>query len=96
MMMEYYIVGQMKLSKFCYHLEDMGHLCCARVLELTRERLFWPKVATDIEHYARFHLKDRRPVITMRAPVQRFITSEPFELISLDFLHLERGPGGCE
>ena len=79
--------------------EDMGHLGYARVLELASERFFWPKMEKDIENYICnicSCVQDRRPVITMRAPAQSFKASEPFELNSLDFLHLERSSGGCE
>ena len=46
--------------------------------ELACERFFWPKIAKDIEHYARnvcSCIRDRRPVITMHAPAQSFKTS---------------------
>ena len=73
--------------------EHMGHLGCARVLELARQRFFWPKMAKDIEHYVRnvcSCMKDRRPVITMRAPAQSFKTGEPIQLISSSAISLPK------
>ena len=31
-----------------------------------------------------------------RAPLQPSVTTSPFEMISIDFLHLERSKGGYE
>ncbi|KAK3741917.1 hypothetical protein QZH41_011072 [Actinostola sp. cb2023] len=40
--------------------------------------------------------QDRRPNTTPKAPLQSIHTSSPFELISVDFLHLEKSSGGHE
>ena len=53
----------------------------------------------DIEHYVtRFCscLKQRRPNVVPRAPMENTYMSAPFELVSLDFVHLEKGKGGYE
>ena len=41
-------------------------------------------------------LKDRAPNIHTRAPLQNIASTMPLELISIDFLHLERSIGGYE
>ena len=75
----------------------MGHLGAERVIELARERFYWPHMATEIEHYVTrvcCCLKRKKPHLPPRAPAQSIETSQPFELISVDFVHLERSIGG--
>ena len=79
--------------------EEMGHLGVERVLHLTRERFFWPYMKRDIEHFVTrvcSCLKQRRPHVEPRAPMENIHSSAPFELVSLDFVHLERSSGGYE
>ena len=79
--------------------EAMGHLGVERALHLARERFFWPHMKRDIEHYVTrvcSCLKQRRPNIVPRAPMENIHTSAPFELVSLDFVHLEKSKGGYE
>ena len=79
--------------------DEMGHLGTERVVNLARDRFFWPHVARDIEHYITREcscLKQKRPNVTTRAPLANIITTEPFELVSIDFLHLEKCKGGYE
>ena len=79
--------------------DDMGHLGAERVTELARDRFYWPHMARDIEHYVTkvcTCLQRKRPSLPPRAPAQSIVTSQPFELISVDFVHLERSIGGYE
>ena len=39
-------------------------------------------------------MKQKPPVIPARAPLQPIIATCSFELISIDFVHLERSKGG--
>ena len=77
----------------------MGHLGVERVLHLTRERFFWPYMKRDIEHFVTrvcSCLKQRRPHVEPRAPMENIHSSALFELVSIDFVHLERSSGGYE
>eukprot|EP00795_Rhopilema_esculentum_P000922 gene922-10677_t len=82
------------------HLHDeMGHLGAERVTELARDRFYWPHMTRDIEHYVTKVcrcLQRKKPSLPPRAPAQSIVTSQPFELISIDFVHLERSTGGYE
>ena len=78
--------------------EKMGHLSSERVIQLAQERFYWPHLAQDIEHYVHNVcqcLKRRKPNRQQRAPLVNILTSEPFELVSVDYLHLDKS-GGCE
>ncbi|KAK3700932.1 hypothetical protein QZH41_000336 [Actinostola sp. cb2023] len=53
----------------------------------------------DIEHYVKNVcrcVKQRPPARKTKAPLQPIVTTSPFELVSLDFLHLEKSSGGYE
>ena len=79
--------------------QEMGHLGAERLLHLARERFYWPHMQHDITHYVTRVcncLKQRRPKLPTRAPLQSIITSAPFELVSMDILHLEKSSGGYE
>ena len=81
--------------------EEMGHLQLGaeKVTNLARQRFYWPRMQSDIEFYiskACRCLKQRVPALKPRAPLQPITTSSPFELVSIDFLHLERSNGGYE
>ena len=80
-------------------LEEMGHLRTERVLHLARERFYWPGMKRDIEHFVTHVcrcIKQKRPHILPKAPMEIIQGSTPFELVSLDFAHLEQSRGGYE
>lgn len=79
--------------------DKMGHQGTDRTLALIRERFFWPYMQADIEHYVTKTcrcLKQKKPCYETRAPLTNIVTTQPFELISIDFLHLDRCKGGFE
>lgn len=79
--------------------EDMGHLGVERVVTMARDRFYWPCMYKDIERFITKQctcLKQKRPTVNTRAPLVSITTTAPFEMISIDFLHLERSTGGYE
>ena len=79
--------------------QEMGHLGTERVLDLARERFYWPNMERDIKHFVTnvcSCLKQRKPNVPTRAPLQPIVSHAPFEIVSIDFLHLERSSGGYE
>ena len=77
----------------------MGHLGANRVLELTRARFCWPHVQTDVESYILHKcrcFKQKVPTFQTRAPLQPITTTAPFQMVSLNFVHLEKSRGGYE
>lgn len=64
--------------------ENMGHLGADRVIELARERFYWPFMRADITHYVTKVcqcLKQRKPAVHVNAPLQPIISTGPFQLV---------------
>ena len=81
-----------------FHM-DMGHLGVSRVVQLCRSRVFWPKMTSDIEEFISQRCQcivQKRPGRHQEAELQSISTSAPLELITVDFLKLERGVGGYQ
>ena len=79
--------------------ENMGHLGVDRTLDLARERFYWPHMQRDVEHHIGHVcqcVKQKTPTLKTRAPLKPITTTSPFELIAIDFLHLEKSSGGYE
>ena len=82
------------------HLHDeMGHCSAGKVLNLLRPRFFWSSMVEDVEEHVNekcFCVVQRKPNMQIRSEMEVVETTAPFELVSLDFLHLEKSSGGCE
>ena len=79
--------------------ENMGHLGAERVMELARERFYWPFMRADITHYVTKVcrcLKQRKPATHVTAPPQPILSTAPFQLVSIDYVHLEPSSGGYQ
>lgn len=77
----------------------IGHLGSKRVLSLAKDCFFWPGIAKDIQHYVGnicTCVKDKRPNVPRCAPLLPIQTTCPFQLVSIDFLHMEKSSGGHE
>ena len=77
----------------------MGHLGPERVYQLSKDRFYWPFMKNDIEHF--IHnccrcVKQKPKHLPTREPLQPITSSSPFDLISVDFVHLEQSSGGYE
>ena len=79
--------------------QDMGHLGAERVVQLARERFYWPNMEREITHFVTNVcgcLKQRRPARPTCAPLCSITTCSPFELISIDYMLPEKSSGGYE
>lgn len=77
----------------------MGHIGSEKVVQLTRECFYWPHMQRDITDFITKKcccLKQKPPTFRQREPLQPIITSAPLEIVSVDYLHLEKSSGGYE
>lgn len=77
----------------------MGHLGVEWVLKLARDRFYWPGTCKDIEFFITQVCKcniQKKTAVQNRAPMCHVPATAPFELVSIDYLHLEKSRGGYE
>ena len=79
--------------------DDIGHLGFERTLDMIRNRFFWPRMAKDVKDWCvkckRCCLRKTSPS-KVKAPLVSIFSTEPLELICIDYLKLERSKGGFE
>ena len=79
--------------------EEMGHLGTEKVVNLARQHFHWLYMQSDIEFFIGNVcqcVKQKIPATKTQAPLQPITTTSPFELVSIDFTHLEKSRGGYE
>ena len=76
--------------------DRMGHLGRDRTLHLARQRFYWPNMGNDVAtHIKRCGRCLRRKSSTnVRAPLVNIETTQPLELVCLDYLSLETSKDG--
>ena len=79
--------------------ENLGHIGSEKVMDLARRRFYWPNMQKDVEFYVRNKCRCimlKRPPIPDRASLVPINATCPFEMVSIDILHLDRAKGGYE
>ena len=77
--------------------DQVGHLGQDRVLDLLRDRFYWPGMHADVVSYINSCPRClRRKSQQDKAPLVNIETSQPLELIHLDYLKIEHSKGNIE
>lgn len=77
-------------------LHDMGHVGAEKVTHLAQERFSWPNMQHDLEDYVNKKcacIKQKCCNLPQRAPMGHISTSSLFELVCIDYVHLEQSQG---
>lgn len=77
----------------------MGHLGYERVIELCRRRFYWPGMAADVILFVTKKckcIKSKKPNLEQRAPLKLITTTSPMQMLTVDYLHLDRSKGSFE
>ena len=77
--------------------DQVGHLGQDRVLELLRDRFFWPGMHMDVASYINSCPRCvRRKTQPDTAPLHNIEATHPLELVHLDYLQIEPSKGNIE
>ena len=72
----------------------MGHSGYERVIGLSKNHFYWPNYGKVNKVYlTKKCLKDKKPNLAQRAPLETITTTQPFELITTDYLNLDQCKG---
>ena len=77
----------------------MGHPGTDGTTELIKLRSYWPLMDDEIKHFVTQIfpcLKRKKRHILKAVAIQSISTSEPLEIISMDFLHVNKSSGGYQ
>ena len=77
---------------------DMGHFGRERTLHVLRDRMYWPNMTSDVQNWIRSCERciRRKTPTDARAPLVNIQTSQPLELVCMDYLSLELSKGGYQ
>ena len=78
--------------------DDQGHQGRDRTFSLVCQRFYWPGLEADVQHKIKTCVRciQRKTVPKPSAELVNISTTQPMELVCIDFLSLERSKGGCE
>ena len=77
----------------------MAHIGAEKVVELARQKFYWPRMDVDITNFVRKKCRcmvTKKPNVADRAPLIPMQATYPFEMIQIDFLHLDKCQGNYE
>ena len=78
--------------------DEAGHLGQERTLHFIQDRCFWPQMSKSSQKHISncLRCKLRKGPTNQKAPLINISSSEPMELLCVDFLGLEPSKGGIE
>ena len=78
--------------------DEVGHLGRDRCIAILKDRVYWPFMNADVDDWIKRCdrcIKRKTPANT-RAPLVSIVTSQPMELVCMDYLTLEASKGGYQ
>ena len=77
--------------------QKMGHVGVEKVCDLAQRRFYWPRMCDDIKNFIQKKCKcvaNKQPNVKEKAPLQSIAAQYPFQMISIDYIELDRCKGG--
>ncbi|KAK3106463.1 hypothetical protein FSP39_020529 [Pinctada imbricata] len=87
------------ISDVLYYIHNtLGHQGRDRTLSLIKDRFFWPGMSKDVEDWITNcgRCVRRKTPTNTRVPLVNITSTQPLELVCMDFLSIERCKGGFE
>lgn len=86
----------MKEKVLTYLHDHVGHPGRDRTLSLLKDRFFWPGMSKDVDSWIKKCPRCvlRKTPTTQRVPLVSIVTTQPMELVCMDYLTLETCKGG--
>ena len=81
----------------CLH-DDVGHQGCDHTLSSVHSRFYWPGLESDVDRKVKLCERciKRKTVPRPSAELVNIVTTQPMELVCIDFISLEKSKGGHE
>ena len=76
--------------------QKMAHLGVEKVVDLAQQRFYWPRMADDIKNFIQKKCRcvaNKKLPQAERAPLQPIQATHPFQMVSVDFMHLDTCKG---
>jgi len=78
--------------KMCH--DDLGHPGREKTFKMIKQRFFWPRMYASVEDWVKQCRRCTcRKALPQKAPLEPIITTQPLELVCMDFLQLEPSAG---
>ena len=92
------VPGPLVSDVLYYTHNSLGHQGRDRTISLLKDRFYWPGMNKDVENWISNcgRCLRRKTPTNIRAPLVNVTTTQPLELVCMDFLSLERSKGGEE
>ena len=77
--------------------QKMGHVGVEKVCDLAQRRFYWPRMCDDIKNFIQKKCKcvvNKQPNVKEKAPLHPIAAQHPFEIISMDYVELDKCKGG--
>ena len=88
----------------CYHNlvyeelhQKLGHVGVEKVCDLAQRRFYWPRMFADIQSFIQKKCRcvvNKQPNVKEKAPLHLIAAQHPFEMLSMDFIELDKCKGG--
>ena len=77
--------------------QKLGHVGVDKVFDLAQRRFYWPRMYNDIKNFIQKQCRcvaNKQPNVKEKAPLHPIAAQHPFEMLSIDYIELDRCKGG--